>query len=119
MATPIMQNTSSFLQLQLVSAQRLVWIAQTTANPPVPIDIHTGYTAEVLMLPNQVIGGYAAQLGSLGTFTFGADGTLTLDLPFNVISGTVPSSSGTFQVQLSNDTFSTYSVIANGQYQVN
>lgn len=118
MATPIMQNVNSFLQLQSISAQRLVWIAQTTATPPVPIDIHTGYTAEVLLVPPQVIGGFAAQLGSLGTFTYGADGTLTLDLPFNVINGTVPTSNGTFMVQLSNDTFTTFSVIANGQYQI-
>lgn len=88
-----------------------------------PVNVSSGYTA-ILILAAALVNTQAASnsgyvdASSAVTFGFAADGTVTLTIDGDAIKDLAYSTQGDAVVQLSNDSGSTYSTAASGQYSL-
>ena len=110
MTTPILTTQSVNQSVQQGTPGKLVWTVKDSAGAP--IDISTGWSAFATMefgTARDIAAGQAIT----GTFTYGADGTLTLTQT-NAQASALHTGQWPYFVLASNDSFTTQALAAKG-----
>lgn len=114
MATPGTQVQQKQQIINQWTPNQLTWLVKDFAGDA--LDISSGYTANCRVTPT--LGqDYIAPVSVAGTFTYGADGTLTLT---QNLANSVDMAAGTYDytVRVSNDAFTSWSLAARGKLNI-
>lgn len=113
MATPATSVQQVTKQIPCGTAGRMVFQANDLDG--VAIDVSSGYTAALQYRKSDALLSDGATTVSSG-FTLNADGSVQLDLDATAVN-LLPRQSSPMRVIISNDSMSTYSIIAKGNIQ--
>lgn len=84
-----------------------------------PVDISSGFAAAGSIEPASSPNPSAARptVQGLGTFSYGADGSLKLTIAYQA-TASITCLQSNYKLYITNDSFSTYAVIRGGQFQL-